>query len=303
MQAARLRAFKEILPHENKVRIVRDDRGLGIGVWSYGNADMQNGPPSNRRTLPESLIYQRMESGVRIVSCLDGVEGQIWAGRSLVASRWWSSVPTARQWQVFLRASPDEIDDLSQPAPVHVALRTDIPLFDLDPERLAVTFSPQEIMRMAGMVGACAFLYLGAQYVRHASTLAGTERKIDKLSVSTAHILSQKRRALANMAASERFEVLGDPAMVLNGLDSLSQTLAGQDFKVKLVQVRGGEFKARVEGDIAINGPEFVAKLEASVALSKVNVVSMGEEVLIVSADLEPVEQIAQALVRDVVQP
>lgn len=240
VQAVRLRALKEMLPHEDTIRIVKDHHGLGAGVWSFGYQDMCGAAMANARAIPESLIYQSMEDGVRLVSCLDGVEGQIWKDSSLVASRWWPSAPSVRQWQIFLRAAPNAMDDISQPEPVHIALRADLPLFEMDAERMALVFSPQKIVQGASLVGACAFMYLGMQYVRHVTTLVQAERKIDALSGAAGEILSQKRRALANMKAVKRFDVLGDPVAVLNGFESLSQTLAGQDFELKLVQVRGG---------------------------------------------------------------
>lgn len=299
MLAARLRAYKEVLPHEDKVRVVKDQNGLGGGVWSYGSTSTRRDPDANGASLPESLARQPLDNGVRLVSCFEGVEGQVWSGRSLVASRWWSSEPSARQWQAFLRAAPLELElealaggggDMPQPKPEQVPFRSDLPLFDIDAERAVILFSPKKIALAGSFVGACIFLYLGAQYVRHTATLVSAERKMEHMSEETAQILSQRRRALANMSVARRPDVLGDVGMVLNGLDSLSQTLAGQDFVLRSVQVRDGEFEARIIGDTGLNGPGFVEKLEASAALQQVSVTPENNSVLHISAQLQSVD-------------
>ncbi|PHR93586.1 MAG: hypothetical protein COA69_02810 [Robiginitomaculum sp.] len=294
--AARLRAYKEVLPHEDKVRVVKDQTGLGAGVWSYGSTPTQRDPDAIGASLPESLARQPLDNGVRLVSCFEGVEGQVWAGRSLVASRWWSSDPSARQWQTFLRAAPLESEletltgDMPQPKPEQVPFRSDLPLFEIDAERAVILFSPKKIALAGSFVGACIFLYLGTQYVRHTATLVGAARKMEHMSEATAQILSQRRRALANMSTARRSDVLGDVGRVLNGLDSLSQTLAGQGFVLRSVQVRDGEFEARIIGDTSLNGPGFVEKLEASVALQQVNVTPENNSVLHIRAQLQSVD-------------
>jgi|WetSurMetagenome_2_1015567.scaffolds.fasta_scaffold05640_2 hypothetical protein len=58
----------------------------------------------NPYALPETLLRPKLENGVQLLKCLDGVEGQIWKDNILIASRWWAEIPDIKIWQNFLRA-------------------------------------------------------------------------------------------------------------------------------------------------------------------------------------------------------
>ena len=289
LQAARLRARKEVLPHEDKLRIVKDYRGLGAGIWSYAS-DIK----AAARSLPESLARKPLDNGVRLVKCLEGLEGQVWAENSLVASRWWPSAPSPRQWQTFLMAAPVDEDALGMPAPIDVPFRKNFPIFDMDVEQAADLFSPAKLAFSGGIIGVCVMLYMGAQYMRYGNSLRSAQSQIAHMTESAGEILSQRRRALGNMEAARRFDVLGDPAIVLRGFDGLAQTLKGQGFYLRAVRIQDGEIEARVVGDISLNGPKFVERLEASPVLSAVSVTVGGDDILIIRAALGAQSQGAQ---------
>lgn len=281
LQAAKLRIGKELLPHENKLRIVKDKNGLGASAWSYSD-----NLPADKQSIPESLAREGMETGTRLISCFNGVEGQVWEDYALLASRWWASKPSSRQWQVFLRSAPVEGAEISLPDPVRAGFRADLPLFDMDAGRLAALFSPQRIATAGVMAGACAFLYLGAQYIHYKGALASADKKITQISGQTGQILSQRRRALANMSAAKRLDVLGSEATILSGFDGVAEVLAGKGFALRSVSIGGGEMEVRVMGKVPANGPEFVAKLEAMPALKGVSLIPAGTNAFLIKAEL-----------------
>ncbi len=71
--------------------------------------------------IPETLLNQRQEQGVHLVTCMDGVEGQVWRNNSLINSRWWSKLPSYDDWMNFQRDAgiqPDrQIDKVPTPNP------------------------------------------------------------------------------------------------------------------------------------------------------------------------------------------
>ena len=213
-------------------------------------------------------------------------------GFSLVASRWWASKPSSRQWQVFLRSAPVKIGEIALQDPVQVGFRADLPLFDMDADRLAALFSAQRIAMAGVMTGACAFLYLSAQYIHYKGALASADKKITQISEQTGQILSQRRRALANMSAARRLDVLGSEATVLSGFDGVSKVLAGKDFTLRSVSIGGGEIDVRVVGKVPENGPEFVAKLEAMPALKGVSLIPAGTNAFLIKAGLAANSQV-----------
>ena len=287
--AAKWKASNEALPQENELQLVADTEGLGAGIWTYGTGYIDDVDKENLRGLPESLIYTVMEQGVRLVQCFEGVEGQIWANSSLIASRWWSTEPQERQWQTFLRAASvdgQEIERPGKPAAIKLPYRKNIPLFDMDIKRAQVVFSPVKLAVGSVLVLGCVFTYFGAQYVRYVSGLASIENKIAKISEEVELVLSQRQRALVNVNVARRFDVIGDPAMILSGLDSLSRALSEHELVLVGVTVADHEFTAYVKGDISVNGPEFVRRLESMPELSDVSVTEGGAGTLTLTAQL-----------------
>lgn len=68
-------------------------RALGAGL-----------PTRPAVVLPETMLLPAHDEGVVLQACNSGVEGQVWRGRQLVASRWWSEAPDASAWLNFQRS-------------------------------------------------------------------------------------------------------------------------------------------------------------------------------------------------------
>jgi len=58
----------------------------------------------NPYNFPETLLRPKLENGVQLLQCLDGIEGQIWRNHVLIASCWWAEIPAINIWQNFLRS-------------------------------------------------------------------------------------------------------------------------------------------------------------------------------------------------------
>jgi hypothetical protein len=85
-------------------------------VWVWDKATLQEAQHAQQinliKVLPETLLRPTLEEGAQVVACLEGVEGQVWRQHHLIASRWWSQLPSIAEWQIFLRAnhlSPDTV--------------------------------------------------------------------------------------------------------------------------------------------------------------------------------------------------
>lgn len=61
--------------------------------------------PSTCEVVPEAFLSRPIESGVRLVKCVDGVEAQVWKEGFLHLTRWWASVPPKHEWSLFARTA------------------------------------------------------------------------------------------------------------------------------------------------------------------------------------------------------
>lgn len=96
-------------------------------VWAWSRDAVLEGadgerlvPP--RRILPESLFRGGpIEEGEQLLAMEAGVEGRVWRGARLVASRWWESPPDLDGWNDFRRGAGLP-PDAQVPAPLQLPL-------------------------------------------------------------------------------------------------------------------------------------------------------------------------------------
>ena len=281
--AALLKARNEALPDQDGALVVPDKSGSGsatdnapaandvvmAGVWGYPTSTQHLG-----RYLPETLAQLPLDNGARLVSGLSGFEGQIWRKQNLVASRWWPQIPQETDWNGFIRAAQETLGILDFPLPEAVQLpwRDDLPVFDIDRERLMHVFSPVNIAGIAATALGCCALYFGAQYARETAVLQLVDNQSAGLRLETEQIQSQRRRALANMKYVQKYRQLGDSGIVLAGLGGIAEVVGQSDLGIERATLRDGVLDLRLKGKEQISVPDVVALLEAQPTLSGVSV-------------------------------
>lgn len=94
-------------------------------VWGWDSDKVQQAivaqgiKPKRVKILPESLLQNPIESGLQLVLCQEGFEGQFWHGGQLERSRWWPQMPKPDEWLMFQRDAgipPNQQQD-KPPAP------------------------------------------------------------------------------------------------------------------------------------------------------------------------------------------
>jgi len=234
-----------------------------VSIWAFPSLFGYVG-----RYLPESLALMPMEDGVRLVDCLEGVEGQIWESGALKTSRWWPVPPNARAWSLFLQSSNIESDDGGVPQPVPVPYRQNLAFF--------------------GVVAACAFLFLGGRFINYTTSLNRLETQVAQTSDSAQTVLAQRREALANIETPLKLYDVGDQGVLLTTLYGLSESLSEEGLVLSSFNVTSDELEAVLGGETDLSGPEIVTRLEAIPTLSDVNTAFDVRGNLTVNATLVP---------------
>ena len=76
---------------------VFDDNAASVWIWDKDKVDqsVEEARLNRRRVrvLPEALLHKEMAEGQRLVKSMDGFEGQVWRGGTLMHSRWWPALP------------------------------------------------------------------------------------------------------------------------------------------------------------------------------------------------------------------
>lgn len=92
---------------DSNYAIVWQQGFASVWCWDNGriNAEIlkHSKSPKSHKKIPESVLRLPLQSGLRMLKCLDGVEGQQWQEGQLVASRWWPERPDEHAWIAFQR--------------------------------------------------------------------------------------------------------------------------------------------------------------------------------------------------------
>jgi hypothetical protein len=82
--------------------------GLAL-VWYWDRSAVERSmveaglSPQRVVVLPESVLYARGTSGLRLIRNLQGIDAQHWQDERLLHSRWWKELPGAADWLAFQR--------------------------------------------------------------------------------------------------------------------------------------------------------------------------------------------------------
>ncbi len=92
---------------------LRGDRGL---AWAWDRAKVEDllrqaGADVQAEVVPEGLLHAAMDAdGMRLVTCLEGLEFEVWRDRVTIVSRWWPQLPDATEWDALRRGAPPALE-------------------------------------------------------------------------------------------------------------------------------------------------------------------------------------------------
>lgn len=214
--------------------------------------------------IPESVLFSPLDHGVRLISCLDGVEAQFWKSNELHASRWWQQSPELDDFIAFCRevghplaalSQLPEIENLSPQAQPWLPVRLG--------DQLGSTYPAIEQWFYAALFLGVALPY-GWYGLRQQQVSRATEQSRVEMTKLTkqANVLIQARQSA--MAAldeiNERLQLAPYPSQ-LELMSAFSDVLPGdssirewefKDGKLRVVIVAGVEMPSRADITSAI---------------------------------------------------
>lgn len=336
LRAAQLKAMREQRFQAGRIKIIQDSSDpKGAGVWGWDEAQQLGSGEdlSALRVFPETLLREppagdetsnQNKSIVRLVKCLEGFEGQIWRnetnaqtstnsgdrpdtdtkadGATLIASRWWPTIPGISDWRLFLRSGKfdPETDEgqsvfMSVPTPQDVPWRNDIALIDRDPEGLARLFSPLNVGVLAAGLLAFFAAFQAGQLISHGSAIKSLEQKLARATELNQNGFRLKRQTEARLASLNSKSNLKDPTYVLRVIQEISSNFDPLDAQIRNIQISESIFKIRLEvedpeelGEVTLDIPKVVSQLENSSLFSNVFVEGTVAGAVLLEGNLEP---------------
>ena len=263
------------------------------GIWCWdGDFMLDNGKTTSQlRILPESLAREAGDDGARLVQCIDGMEGQVWRDQSIVASRWWSQVPSAQEWLQFLRAAQMRVETgspLMVPTPIDVPFRQDLPIVDLEPESLKLTFAPRRIALVAGTILSVLMVFETSRMVTENRVAASIQNKIETATQDNSAGIEARRIALAARAQITALQKASKPQAIIRPILAISSAVSADGARIANVRVYDQLLEARIVTDESdeISIPDLVSQLEEYEALTNVFVERRNDTTINITATI-----------------
>lgn len=95
----------------------------GVSLWFWDQdkvikaMEAYNLNPKTTLVYPETTLIDPIPSGMRLIECVEGYEGQIWDNNQLITSRWWDHYPEDTEWLQFWRSAGQISTAYSQEKP------------------------------------------------------------------------------------------------------------------------------------------------------------------------------------------
>jgi hypothetical protein len=184
-----------------------------IWVWDAGrvrDAMLATGlKPGRVAALPEAALRPRASDGLHLVTCLEGVEGQLWSHGELQASRWWAEMPSLEQWLEFQRASGLAVDALADSPPAESPPWRRRPWTNSGGVAgVGMDRRAREVFVAGAGLLLAAYGYLGGSLVHDAMSMSAVEKRLRVAEQRSAPIIAERSRALANREFLDNFSKL-----------------------------------------------------------------------------------------------
>jgi len=249
-----------------------------VYAWDAGAAAAaisEAGESAQRCTVwPETFFRPPMEDGIRLARMSDGVEGQVWKGGLLAATRWWPAPPAPRDWAIFLRSAGV---DLTQ-VPLEVPAAADSELLE---QPWTVASAPvtdlfsllqnERAAAIAAAVVAAPFLYYLAQAT---VLLAGTmrvEAAIADLTAANQSIRADRAAAFTNLENIESYLGLENTPSQFQIMNVVSALLGDSKVKIDEWNFDAGNLQLVVQADRPLEAPFFIEMFEKDDHFSNVS--------------------------------
>jgi hypothetical protein len=214
--------------------------------------------------VPETAL-RPSAAGIRLVECLDGVEGQYWENGDLAASRWWPTLPDSRAWVLFQRGASLPAEQITpNPPPVTRLEWLDRPWTNAGPNGWIGlnAFDPQLVAAGIGLVFLIGYGYLSAEWLRLAWDTHRAEAAIAARSRQFAPVIEARRAALNNAATVRRLHDLDRYPGQLAMMARVAEKLPHNETHLTEWSYDDGKLEITVAADHPLDSVYFVRALE-----------------------------------------
>ena len=217
------------------------------------------------RIIPESLLHPPMSSGLRLIACLDGVEGQNWETNRLVHSRWWAEPPSPTAWLNFQRDAGIATENGKSVPAVQVPHLLKKPWANTIDLSLGGGQSlPYEARLLTGsaMLLAALTIWAGIEQIKSRQATVALKAQLADLAQAAQPILESRRKALDALARIESLQAANAYPPQLALLAEIATILPKDGTYLSEWDFQNGKLKITVASPNKLSSSLLVKKLQ-----------------------------------------
>ena len=224
--------------------------------------------PNSTPIVPETLLHRGLEEGVYLVTCMEGVEGQVWSKHSLISSRWWPKMPDIGEWTNFQRDAgtfpENQSNGVPDPLPLH---------WEESPWARSAALS-RSAMYGAGMeqrvipaIALCLFavtLWYGAQLIKLQSAISEQDAALETLNQQARPIIEARAHALEALSRIKTLQATDPYPDQLSLLGKVAESLPKDGAYLKEWEFLNGKLKLLVASPNKLVSSEIIKLFQSS---------------------------------------
>jgi len=236
--------------------------------------------PADCEVVPEAYIRRPGDNGIRLVSCNDGIEAQVWTNGFLSTSRWWAEVPAKHEWSLFARtisasvnsAPPSVIDPEWLESPWHISQTggTLITQIIRNEDLLAAS--------IALLIAPC--VYFAAEWASYSVMRSGVTREITLVAEESRAIRGQRAQALSALETTEDLFALRRYPHQIQIMSKTHALLRGHSVTLSSWDYNDGVLEFGLDSEQDIDTRVFITAFENDPLFSSVSAGTRGSRIV-----------------------
>jgi hypothetical protein len=254
-------------------------------VWCWDSARIDaeiqkhGKTPKSQQKIPETLLRAPLSAGLRLIKCLDGVEGQYWQDAQLIASRWWPQRPDEQAWLSFQRdcgiaSEQQETTSVLQALPLQ--LRPWIKIATASGATDDLPLAEVALYGVLTLVLGVATVVLGMQYYQIERAIAQRNSDLVAIKGKAGPVFAARESALSALTRLKSIDAIEPYPQPLVLMAALAETLPKDSGAfVREWDMTGNRLKVAIKSpDANIAGADYVQALEKTGRFGDIQIIT-----------------------------
>ncbi len=223
--------------------------------------------PATCTVWPETFFRPPGHDAVRLAVMTDGLEGQVWKGELLVATRWWPAMPSPREWLMFLRSASVDLSQVAATPPAPV--QNEFQPLPWTTQTSMTSFSDvwglvqnNRAAAIAATVLVAPFLYYGTEAAVLWVATMRAEGQIAGMSAANQSVRADRTAALGNLDVIESYLSLEKTPPQFELFSAAAKLLSDQKVLINEWIFDGNNLDLTIQSDHALDAGFFIERFE-----------------------------------------